>query len=192
MGDQSMPPFQADVSSSIDSTPADRLRALLQRAELSQRGAARLLGIDERTLRQWCAGQGIPPESVYRALDPRLTYSEHLRQRIESNEQLIDSFENGRFTDVPRDYQPRDAELAKQEIVHLRKRNEEHRSILRLEEAIDRMRDAHAVVYQQWSPRGFGPTPASLAALDAAEQEFVLAKAAVDRITEEIRTWRRL
>jgi transcriptional regulator with XRE-family HTH domain len=192
MSNQRTPPFQADDSSSNDSTPAGRLRELLQRAELSQRGAARLLGVEERTMRQWCAGQGVPPESVYRALDPRLTYTEHLRQRIEQNERMIDSFENGRFTDVPRDYQPRDAEAARQEIAHLRKRNEEHRSILRLEETIDRLRDAYATVYQQWQHRGVGPALGSLAALDLAEQEFQSAKAVVNQITEEIRTWRRL
>jgi len=45
MSDQPMPPYGAADSTSDDSTPAGLLRALLQRAELSQRGAARLLGV---------------------------------------------------------------------------------------------------------------------------------------------------
>jgi hypothetical protein len=191
MSDQRMPPFQADDSSSNDPTHADRLRALLERADLSQRGAARLLGIDERTVRMWCAGQGAPPESVYRALDPRLTYSEHLCQRIEMNERQIELLENGRFTELPRAYRPVDAEAAKQEIGHLRGRNEKYRSILRLDEAFYRMREAHAVVFQQWLAAGFGPTPANLQTFDAADREFQLAKANVDRVTEEIRAGRR-
>jgi transcriptional regulator with XRE-family HTH domain len=188
MSDQRMSPIQATDTSSNDSTPADRLRALLQRAELSQRGAARLLGIDERTMRQWCAGQGVPPDSVYRALDPRLTYSEHLRARIEANVGLIDALEKGQLTDIPRDYRPRDAEAAEREIDHLRKRNEVYRSILQLDDAFHRMQDAHAAVIQQWLPYGaFALTHATLHAFDAADQEFESAKAELDRVTEQIK-----
>ena len=191
MSDPRKPPLQADDSISRDSPHADRLRALLLRAGLGQRAAARLLGIDERRMRQWCAGQGAPPESVYRALSPKSAHLDDLRQRIELNEQVIDSLENGRFADLPHDYRPANEEAARQEIDHLRRCNEEHRSLLRLEEAIDWKRDAHAAVFEQWLPHGSGvPTDDSLDQLDAAEQEFQSAKTAVDRITERIRTGR--
>ena len=41
-------------------TDANRLRDLLATLGLSQRGAARLLGIGERTMRRYCAGYPIP------------------------------------------------------------------------------------------------------------------------------------
>lgn len=50
-------------------TPVDRLRFLLKEAGLSQRGAARELGINEREMRHWCAGEGEPPRMVYLALE---------------------------------------------------------------------------------------------------------------------------
>jgi transcriptional regulator with XRE-family HTH domain len=192
MSDQCKPPIQADDSTSNDSTHADRLRALLQRVGLSQRAAARLLEIDERTMRQWCAGQGAPPESVYRALSPKLAHLEDLRQRIEANKRVIDSLENGRLHELPRAYRPVDEKATEREIHHLRKCNEEHRALLRLEEAIDWKREAHAVMFKQWLPHGNGvPTEASLDDVDAAEREFQVAKAEVDRITAEIRAgWR--
>jgi hypothetical protein len=188
MSDQRKPPFQADDSSTNDSTPTDRLRALLQRAELSQRGAARLLGIDERTVRMWCAGQGVPPAYVYRALDPRLTYQEYLREKIESNERHIELLESGRHSEIPRDYRPVDANATKQEIDHLRKRNEAYRSILRLGDSFHARQDAHDLIFQQWlTPGSFGLTLESIQAFDAAEQEFQSAKSAADRITDEIK-----
>lgn len=193
MSDQRTPPIEADDSPSDHSTHADRLRALLKRGGLSQRAAARLLGVEERIMRQWCAGQGIPPESIYRALSPKLTHMEDLRQRIEQNEQVITAFERGDYGIVPRAYQPRSEENAKREIAHLRRCNEEHRALLRLEEAIDWQREAHAAVFKQWEPIGKGvPTEESLDDLDAAEQEFRAAKSVMDRITEERRAiwWR--
>lgn len=50
-------------------TPAQRLRDLLLRANLSQRAAARELGVDERTMRYWAAGQTIPPRMAFLALE---------------------------------------------------------------------------------------------------------------------------
>ncbi|MGE0582855.1 MAG: helix-turn-helix domain-containing protein [Steroidobacteraceae bacterium] len=186
------PPRHADESSSSPSTHADRLRAALQRAGLSQRAAARLLEVDERAMRQWCAGQGAPPESIYRALSPKSAHLEDLRRRIEQNEQVIDAFEKGHYTIVPRAYQPTSEKAAKQEIVHLRKCNEEHRAFIRMEEAIEWKREAHAAVFAQWLPHGSGvPTEDSLDRLDAAEHEFQAAKVDVDRITQEIRAGRR-
>jgi hypothetical protein len=189
MNDLRNPPIQADGPPSDFSTPTDKLRALLERAELSQRGAARLLGVDERTMRMWCAGQGVPPESVYRALDPQLTYSEHLRQRIELNERQIEVLESGRHHELPRAYRPVDAESTKQEVEHLSNRNEAFRSILDLRDCFHRMQDAHAEVVKAWLTPGFGPTAATLQAFDAANREFEAAKATVDRVTERIRPW---
>ncbi|MDP2322589.1 MAG: helix-turn-helix domain-containing protein [Gammaproteobacteria bacterium] len=45
-----------------------QLRAALTKAGLSQRGAARLLGIDERTMRRYCAGDLPVPRVVELAL----------------------------------------------------------------------------------------------------------------------------
>ena len=41
-------------------TDADKIRALLERGGLSQRGAARELGVDERTMRRYCGGETVP------------------------------------------------------------------------------------------------------------------------------------
>lgn len=188
MSEKRLPPLQADNSSTNDSTHADVLRTLLERAELSQRGAARLLGIDERTLRMWCAGQGIPPAYVFRALDPRLTYSEHLRERIEANEQLIEVLESGRHHELPRAYRPGNADNSKKEVEHLRGRNKAYLSVLRLNETFHEMQDAHAEIFQQWlTPGSFGLTPESIHAFDAAHRNFQSAKTAFDQVTVGIR-----
>lgn len=50
-------------------TDAQRLRDLLLKAGLSQRGAARELEVDERTMRYWCAGDGKPPRMAILALE---------------------------------------------------------------------------------------------------------------------------
>lgn len=44
---------------------ATQLRALLDKAGLSQRGAAKQLGIDERTMRRYCAGETMPRTVEY-------------------------------------------------------------------------------------------------------------------------------
>ncbi len=48
-------------------TAAD-FRATLSTLGLTQRGLARLLGVDERTVRKWCAGDRSPPTLVHRVL----------------------------------------------------------------------------------------------------------------------------
>lgn len=48
-----------------DLSPADRLRYQLLLCGLSQRGAARVLGINERTMRRYCSGQ----HPVHRLMD---------------------------------------------------------------------------------------------------------------------------
>ena len=48
-------------------TPTD-FRAALARLGLTQAGAARLLGVDERTARRWARGERQVPEPVRRLL----------------------------------------------------------------------------------------------------------------------------
>jgi transcriptional regulator with XRE-family HTH domain len=185
-------PSQAYDSSAPNSTDADRLRALLKRANLSQRAAARLLDVEERTMRQWCAGQGRPPESVFRALNPRLMHAENLRRMIESNVKTIEALQDGRITGLGSGPGPSDPQSVPMTIDHLRKRNEEHRALLRLEEAFQRKQEAYLRLNGQWLPHGNGlPTQESLAEVDAAEEEFCAAQAQVDRIIQEIRAGKR-
>jgi transcriptional regulator with XRE-family HTH domain len=185
-------PSQAHDSSTPNSTDADRLRALLKLANLSQRAAARLLDVEERTMRQWCAGQGRPPESIFRALNPRLMHAENLRRMIESNVKTIEALQDGRITGLGFGPGPSDPQSVSMTIDHLRKRNEEHSALLRLEEAFQRKQEAYLRLNGQWLPHGNGsPTHESLAEVDAAEEEFRAAQAQVDRITQEIRAGKR-
>ena len=39
-------------------------------------------------MRQWCAGQGKPPVSVFRALNPKITQTENLRRMIEFEQEV--------------------------------------------------------------------------------------------------------
>lgn len=50
-------------------TEADRIAELINAAGLSQRGAARELGINERTMRRYCAGDSPVPRVVFLALE---------------------------------------------------------------------------------------------------------------------------
>jgi transcriptional regulator with XRE-family HTH domain len=185
-------PSQARDSSHSNSTEADRLRTLLKLGGLSQRAAARLLNVEERTMRQWCAGQGSPPASVFRALSPRLTHTEHLRRMIESNESMIEALQDGRITGLGYGAGPSDPRSVAVEIDRLRKQNEEHRALVRLEEAFQRRQQAYFRLNGQWLPHGNGlPTDATMSEADAANEEFHAAQAEVDRITQEIRAGRR-
>lgn len=47
---------------------ATQFRAMLKRLKLSQRGAARLFKVDERTARRWALGERNVPEAVAQAL----------------------------------------------------------------------------------------------------------------------------
>jgi transcriptional regulator with XRE-family HTH domain len=185
-------PSQAQDSSPSDSTDADRLRTLLKLGGLSQRAAARLLNVEERTMRQWCAGQGKPPASVFRALSPRLTHTEHLRRLIESNEQTIAALQDGRITGLGYGGGPSDPQSVVIEIERLRKQNEQHHALVRLEEAFQRQQEAYFAINKQWLPHGNGrPNEESISEVDAAKVEFRAAQAEVDRITHEIRTGKR-
>ena len=50
-------------------TDADRLRHRLTALGLTQRGLARQLDVDERTVRRYCAGDVAVPRVVWLALD---------------------------------------------------------------------------------------------------------------------------
>lgn len=180
-------PSQA-LDSSSSFTDADRLRALLKRAGLSQRAAAGVLNVEERTMRQWCAGQGKPPTSVFRALSPRLTHSENLRRLIELNESVIAAMQEGRISGLGYVRGPSDRHSVTTEINRLRKLNEEHRALLRLDEAFQRQQEALFNLNEQLLPFGNGlPKDESVTELNAAQEEFRAAKAEVDRIAQKIR-----
>jgi transcriptional regulator with XRE-family HTH domain len=192
MGVERNAPSPAREFSPPDSTDADLLRALLKRAGLSQREAARLLNVEERTMRQWCAGRGMPPASVFRALNPKITHAENLRRIIESNEKTIEALQDGRITGLGYGCQPSDPRSVEMEIDRLRKRNEEHRALVRLDEAFQRKQEAYFELNEQWLPHGNGlPTEKGISEVDAAEEAFRAAQAEVERITQEIRAGRR-
>lgn len=185
-------PQSGRIPSPVETTDANRLRDLLQLANLSQRAAARLLEVDERTMRQWCAGQGKPPASVFRALDPRMTWAESVRQLIESNDKVIEAMRDGRIIGVGYGSGPSDPMSIAQEIERLRKLNEQHRSLLRLDEAQRRKQEAYFSLMVQWLPHGSGvPSEECTAEADSADAEYRAAQAEVDRITMEIRAGQR-
>jgi len=143
-------------------------------------------------MRQWCAGQGTPPVSLFRALDPRLTHTENLRRMIESNEKTIEALQDGRFTGLGYGPGPSDPQSVAVEIDRLRKQNEEHHALVRLEEAFQRQQEAYFVLNGQWLPHGNGlPTDESISEADAAKEEFRAAQAEVERITQQIRAGKR-
>src|ERR1700680_393717 len=124
-------------------------------------------------MRQWSAGQGKPPASVFRALNPRLTHTEKLRRMIESNEKSIEALQDGRLTGLGYGRVPSDPHSVAAEIDRLRKRNEEHRALVRLEDAFQRKQEAYFGLNGQWLPHGNGlPTNESISEVDAAEEEF--------------------
>jgi transcriptional regulator with XRE-family HTH domain len=60
-------------------TDADRLRVMLKTAGLSQRAAAREVGINERTMRRYCGGEKVP-RVVILTLERLL----HLQRQVEA------------------------------------------------------------------------------------------------------------
>jgi transcriptional regulator with XRE-family HTH domain len=187
MNDEHNAPSQSPDSSPSQSTDADRLRALLTRAGLSQRGAARLLNVEERTMRQWCAGQGTPPVSVFRALSPRLTHMENVHRLIEENEMSIKAMQDGRITGSG--YSPPLAgpESVTVAIEHLRKLNEQHHALLRVDRAFLRQQEAFLDLNSQSLPHSDGVlTDESMSEARAAQEEFRAAQAELERISREI------
>ena len=171
---------------------ADELRFLLKAVNLSQRSAAKYLNVDERTMRSWCAGDGKPPAPVLRALAFRASYPAGLMRLIESNEGTISAIQDGRISGLGYNSDPERKLHLMVELERLKKRNEEHRVMLRMDQAFHRRQEAMLALNEQWLPRGNGsPTEDSLNELDAAEEEFLIAQAECDRISKEIRTEKR-
>lgn len=171
---------------------AEDLRFLLKAANLSQRSAAKYLKVDERTMRSWCAGDGKPPAPVLRALEFRSAYPASLIRMIESNERTISAIKEGRISDLGDGSGPETRTNLMAELEVLQKRNEEHRALLRLDQAFHRRQEAMLGMNAQWLPRGSGvPTEDCLDEFDAADEEFRAAQAECDRIAGEIRSGKR-
>lgn len=165
----------------------DRLRELLAKGELSQRAAARELGVDERTMRYWCSGDYDPPAMAFRALDPVLLHRENLKRTIRNNDQVIELLEAGKMS-VGMGPELGTPRTAAAEARRLRRKNEELRALLHQEEAFQRRQEAFFAVHRQFLPRESGqPSEDSIAEFDAAEAEWRAAQREVDRIVKEIR-----
>jgi len=63
-------------------TAADVIRALIERANLSQRQAARELDVEERTVRHWCNGTRDVPRFAVLALERLATYDKEIRDDV--------------------------------------------------------------------------------------------------------------
>jgi len=171
---------------------ANQLRRLLFEAKLGQREAARLLGVEERTMRQWCAGEGAPPASVFRALSPRLTHIEVMEKCIASNDSIIASIDEGRIRGFGNGPELSAPDSALRERARYAKKNEELRALLRVQQAFDRKQRAVFALSEEALPQGNGVlSDAAMDEADASEAEFRSAQLEVDRITQEIREGRR-
>jgi hypothetical protein len=168
------------------------IRALLKEARLSQRAAAKYLNVDDRTMRGWCSENGDPPAPVLRALNPKHAYAEGLSQMIVANERTIKAIEEGRISGLSDVGDPQTKTNLMVELERLKKRNEEHDALLRLDQAFHRRQEAMLSMNEQWLPRGSGvPTEDCLDEFDAADEEFRAAQAECDRIAGEIRSGKR-
>jgi DNA-binding transcriptional regulator YiaG len=184
-------PSSASLSDN-DPTDAAELRFLLKASNLSQRSAARYLNVDERTMRSWCAGDGKPPAPVLRALEFRAAYPAGLMRMIESNERTICAIQEGRISGWGEGNDPEVKAKFLSEMESLKKRNEEHRAMLHMDQAFHRRQEAILRLNEQWLPRGNGvPTDDALNEFDAAEADFQSAKEECDRIAKQIRSGQR-
>jgi hypothetical protein len=180
-----------DDPSSSNLSAADELRRLVSKAGLSQRAAARELGVDERTMRYWCAGNPPPPKMALRALDRRVAHRINVLRTIANNKQQIEMFESGQMTTG---YGPNlgTPSAAATEARRLRQKNEELESLLRSEDAFQRYQEAIFAINRQLIPNGNGVlSEESLAELTAAKAEHEAARLEMDRIADEIRAGKR-
>lgn len=185
---------QPSSASLSENNPADAggIRTLLMEARLSQRAAAKYLNVDDRTMRGWCSKDGNPPAPVLRALNPKHAYAEGLIQMIAANERTIKAIEEGRISGLGDGSDLETNANLMAELEKLKKRNEEHDALLRLDQAFHRRQEAMLRMNEQWLPRGSGvPTKDSLDEFDAAEKEFRVAQVECDRIAQEIRAGKR-
>lgn len=184
-------PSSASLSEN-NPTDAGEIRTLLKEARLSQRAAAKYLNVDDRTMRGWCSEDGNPPAPVLRALNPKHAYAEGLIQMIAANERTIKAIEEGRISGLGDGSDPETKTHLMAELEKLKKRNEEHDALLRLDQAFHRRQDAMLRMNEQWLPRGSGvPTKDSLDEFDAADEEFRATQAECDRIAKDIRAGKR-
>jgi DNA-binding transcriptional regulator YiaG len=181
-------PSRAHTGYTRDSRDSDRLRELIGNAGLSQRGAARELGVDERTMRYWCSGDQIPPTMAFRGLDPLVRHRENLVLMIESNEKQIAAMESGKITGMGYGDAVADPSSAATEVARLRRKNEELRLLQRQDSAWERRQAAFAALVQQSTPNGTGQISAEgIAELDASWEELQAVEAEVAKLTAEIR-----
>jgi DNA-binding transcriptional regulator YiaG len=166
----------------------DRLRELISKSGLSQRAAARELGVDERTMRYWCSGDQAPPAMALRGLDPFVRHRENLARMLRGNEKQIEAIESGRITGMGYGSSPSDPNSAAMQVAHLRRKNEELRLLLRQDSAWQRRQAAFEVLVQQSTPNGTGQINAeAVAELDASWEELKAVETEVAKLTEEIR-----
>jgi hypothetical protein len=125
-------------------------------------------------------------------LNPKHAYAEGLSQMIVANERTIKAIEEGRISGLSDVGDPQTKTNLMVELERLKKRNEEHDALLRLDQAFHRRQEAMLSMNEQWLPRGSGvPTEDCLDEFDAADEEFRAAQAECDRIAGEIRSGKR-
>jgi hypothetical protein len=71
-----------------EQSPTDTLRYQLMILRLSQRGAARALGIDSRTFRYYCSGQKVIPHLLNLALEGLIARQEREDKKALRRERL--------------------------------------------------------------------------------------------------------
>lgn len=189
MNDKSNAPSTAHTGYVRDSRDADRLRELIGAAGLSQRAAARELGVDERTMRYWCSGDQTPPTMAFRGLDPFVRHRESLERMIGLNDSQIRMMESGKMAGMGHGPSVADRSSINIQISILRKRNEELRLLLRQDAAWQRRQKAFAVLVEQSTPNGSGQISAeAVAELDASWEDLQAVEAEVAKLTSEIRS----
>ncbi len=101
-------------------------------------------------------GSGNSPSAPRRPLSLGENHIADLERLISSNENLIEAMEAARIISMGYGAGPSDPRSVSQEIRRLRKKNEEHRSLVRMEKAIDHRNEAQADLSRQWLPHGNG------------------------------------
>jgi hypothetical protein len=179
-------PTAADSQFSNDT---EQLRERIASQGLSQRTAARELGIGDRLMRHYCAGDPPPPPMVRRALDPAVRHYEFTKQSIADKLQAIQMLESGEMT-VGAGPGPGTREQSLAEAQRLRRQVEELQALLRQEEAFRRRQRAVFMVMAQFHETG-RPSAEHIAEVEAAEAEWRAAQQEVQRLVHEIRDGRR-
>ncbi len=121
-------------------TAAEVIRALIERANLSQRQAARELDVEERIVRHWCNATRDVPRFAILALERLATYDKEIRDdllvsrwhhHMMRNDQQIEFLESG---NVAMGYGPGPGSKrsAYMEAVILRQKNEAYARMIRL------------------------------------------------------------